>query len=113
MACLYNARRNRRGEQSGFITGKSKADLFFYPEDRFLMYDVIQKISKPCIAFKIFAGGQLFAGKPEKDHEQIAESMLAEVYGHIKHTDIAAVGVFQRDRKFLKLNAALVNKVLD
>ena len=33
LACMQNARRNRVGEKSGFITGKTKANLIFYPED--------------------------------------------------------------------------------
>ena len=108
---LYNARRNRRGEQSGFITGKTKANLVFYPEDRFIMYETIKKISKPCILIKIFAGGQIFLRKPEVEHENIADLMLQEVYTNIKPIDIAAVGVFQRDRKYLKLNTGFVSKI--
>lgn len=112
MASLYNARINRRGEQSGFITGKTKADLFFYPDDRFLMYEIIKKVNKPFIAFKIFAGGQIFTGKPEREYEATAENMLREVYANIKPNDIAAVGVFQRDKNLIAQNAALVKKIL-
>ncbi|MDR0654755.1 MAG: hypothetical protein LBG22_00435 [Treponema sp.] len=111
MTCLYNARRNRRGEQSGFITGKSKADLIFYPDDRFLMYKVIQKLQKPCIAFKIFAGGQIFAGKKEDEYETTAETMLREVYANIKPGDAVAIGVFQRDMDLLEQDIALVDKI--
>jgi hypothetical protein len=111
MTCLYNARRNRRGEQSGFITGKSKADLIFYPEDRFLMYTVIQKLQKPCIAFKIFAGGQIFTGKEEDEYEAAAGAMLREVYANIKPGDITAIGVFQRGADLLERNVALVNAI--
>jgi hypothetical protein len=112
MTCLYNARRNRRGEQSGFITGKSKADLIFYPDDRFLMYKVIQNLKKPCIAFKVFAGGQIFSSKREDEYEATAEAMLREVYTNIKPGDIVAIGVFQRDRDLLKRNIEMVNKIL-
>jgi hypothetical protein len=111
MTSLYNARRNRRGEQSGFITGKSKTDLIFYPDDRFLMYKVIQKIQKPCIAFKVFAGGQIFIGKPENEYEATAEVMLREIYTNIKPNDIVAIGVFQRDNDLLKQDVTLVNKI--
>jgi hypothetical protein len=108
VTCLYNARRNRRLQQSGFITGSTKADLIFYPDDRFLMYDTIRKISKPCIAIKIFAGGQIFSGKPAEQHEEIAKSMMQEVYSNIKPNDICSIGVFQRDNNYLKFNASLV-----
>ena len=110
ITCLYNARRDRRGEQSGFITGKTKAELVFYPDDRFIMYDTIRKISKPCILIKIFAGGQIFLGKPESEHEKIAGLMLQEIFTNIKPIDIAAVGVFQRDNKYLKRNVELTEK---
>ena len=111
ITCLYNARRNNRFEQSGFITGKSKANLVFYPEDRFLMYDVIRKISKPCIVIKMFAGGQIFSGKPEELHDRTAQSMLEEIYSSIKPCDAGAIGVFERDKKYLKRNADLVRKI--
>ena len=34
LACMQNARKGRVGEQSGFISGKTKSHLRFYPEDR-------------------------------------------------------------------------------
>jgi hypothetical protein len=112
MACLYNARRNRRGEQSGFITGKTKSDLKFYPEDRFIMFEVIQKIQKPVIAYKILAGGQILVEKKPEERETIVASYIREAYENIKDGDIACVGVFQRDLDQLKANAAVVSKVL-
>ncbi|MBR0319894.1 MAG: hypothetical protein IIX10_02450, partial [Clostridia bacterium] len=57
MACMQNGRRNRAGEKSSFITGKSKADLVFHPDDRPVMLETLKKIKKPIIAFKLFAGG--------------------------------------------------------
>ena len=33
LACMYNFRRNRRGEESGFITGHSKAGVIALPPD--------------------------------------------------------------------------------
>ena len=112
VACLYNARRNNRFQQSGYITGKTKENLIFYPEDRFLMYDVIRKTSKPFITIKIFAGGQIFSGKAADQHKEIAESMIREVYANIKTNDVCAVGIFQRDRNLLALNAGIVREEL-
>jgi hypothetical protein len=45
MACLYNARRTQRGQQSGFITSEPK-ELVFYPDDRVLMLEAIRRTSK-------------------------------------------------------------------
>jgi hypothetical protein len=59
MTCLYNVRKSQRGQQSSFITGKPKHTIF-YQDDRFEMFKVIRTVQKPCIAFKLFAGGQRF-----------------------------------------------------
>jgi len=111
MTCLYNARRTQRGQQSGFITGKPK-QLVFYPEDPPLMYDVIKKVNKPCIAFKIFAGGQIFIGKPEAEVPAIVESVFEDVFTNIKPQDIACIGIFQKFKNQIKENADAAKKVL-
>lgn len=111
MVCLYNARKTQRGEQSGFITGKPK-QLVFYPEDRFLMFEAIRKVQKPCIAFKIFAGGQIFHGKAESEITAAAETAIEEAYGNIKSHDMICLGVFQKEKNQIKENANIVNKVL-
>ncbi len=111
MAALYNARRNRRGEQSGFITGKTKADLIFYPEDRFLMYDVIKSINKPFIAFKIFAGGQIFTGHTRNEYYSVAKKYMKELFENIKENDIAAIGFMQRDFNQLKQNSDIIKSL--
>ncbi|MBQ3179526.1 MAG: hypothetical protein IJB52_17040 [Clostridia bacterium] len=98
MACLQNARRNREGEASGFLTGKTKASLRFYPEDRPIMLDLIASVPKPVIAFKIFAGGQIFHGKTEAEKRDAITGVYEEVFTAIKPGDMAAIGIFQRDR---------------
>jgi hypothetical protein len=111
MTCLYNARNQQRGQQSGFITGKPK-ELVFYPDDRFLMFDVIRKVKKPCIAFKIFAGGQMFIGKPENRIPAIAEAAFRETFENIKPGDLACIGVFQKHKDELREDAEIVKKIL-
>jgi len=103
VTCLCNPRKSRHE--------LTKTPEEFNPEDRFLMYEVIRKISKPCIMIKIFAGGQIFSGKTEAQQESLAESRLREIYANIKPGDFCAVGVFQRDKKYLKLNAGIVSKI--
>ena len=107
LACMQNARRGRTGEESGFLTGKSKTGLVFYPEDRPVMLNTLRHVKKPVIAFKIFAGGQMFFGL---DEEQIREKITAtyeEVFSVLKPNDIAAIGVFQRDKDQLLENMEL------
>jgi hypothetical protein len=111
MTCLYNARKQQRGQQSGFITGKPK-ELVFYPDDRFLMFDVIRQVGKPCIAFKIFAGGQMFIGKTEDQVRTAAEAAFREAYSNIKPGDLACIGVFQKHRNELREDAVIARKVL-
>ena len=110
MACMQNARRNREGEPSGFITGKTKAHLVFYPEDRPLMLECLKKVEKPVIAFKLFAGGQIFSGKTPEEKCSAIKNVYEEVFGSLKENDLGAIGVFQRDQNQLKENAALYDE---
>ena len=111
MACLYNARRTQRGQQSGFITGKPK-QLVFYPEDPPFMYEAIRKVDKPCIAFKIFAGGQIFSGKEPGEIPAIVKSAFEQAYANIKTNDVACIGVFQKHGDQLKADAEIADQVL-
>jgi hypothetical protein len=112
MTCLYNARKQQRGQQSGFITGKPK-DLVFYPDDRFLMFDVIRQVAKPCIAFKVFAGGQVFIGKTEDQIPGVLDATFGEVYGNIKPGDLNCIGVFQKHRDELRQDAGAARSILE
>jgi hypothetical protein len=112
MTCLYNARKQQRGQQSGFITGKPK-DLVFYPDDRFLMLDVIRQVAKPCIAFKVFAGGQMLIGKTEDQIPGVLDATFREVYGNIKPGDLACIGVFQKHRDELRQDAGVVRSIFE
>ncbi len=111
MTCLYNARRTQRGQQSGFITGKPKY-LVFYPEDRPLMFDVIQKVQKPCIAFKIFAGGQAFYNKKPEEIPAVVEDCFRQAYDNIKPCDMTCIGVFQKFKDELQEDADAVRRIL-
>ena len=110
MACLHNTRK-RGGKPSSFITGKTK-HLKFFVEDRQEMFDVIQRVPKPCIAFKILAGGQLFYDKTPEEIPGVVEAAFRETFANIKPTDLATVGFFQRDKDQLKENAEIARKVL-
>ena len=110
VACLQNARRDREGEPSGFITGKTKAKLVFYPEDRPVMLDLLKKLDKPVIAYKIFAGGQMFLNKTHDEIKQQIKGAYEEVFTALKPDDLAAIGVFQRDLDQIRENAELYNE---
>ena len=110
LACMQNARRAREGEPSGFITGKTKQGLVFYPEDRPVMLDCLKKVEKPIIAFKIFAGGQMFIGKTPEEKRKLIKGAYNEVFTALKPNDLAAIGVFQRDRDEIKENSELFDE---
>lgn len=107
VACLQNARRDRHGEPSGFITGKTKANLIFYPEDRPVMLKLLSTLRKPVIAYKIFAGGQMFLGKTEEEIAALIKGAYEEVFSALKPDDLAAIGVFQRDGNQVRQDADL------
>lgn len=109
--CLHNTRTRGQAKESYFFTGKKK-ELVFYPEDRPLMFDVIRKIPKPVIAFKIFSGGTMFRNKTPEEQSQAAFHAIEETYSNIKDTDLCAIGVFQKHKDHLKENAEFVKAVL-
>ena len=61
------------------------------------MLETLKHIDKPIIAYKIFAGGQIFNGKTEEEKREVIKGVYDEVFSALKPNDIAAIGVFQRD----------------
>lgn len=98
MACMQNSRQGREGEPSGFLTGKTKDTLTFFPKDRPIMLNTLKDVSKPIIAFKIFAGGQMFNEMTEDQIKHKIKDSYEEVFSVLKPNDIGAIGVFQRDK---------------
>ena len=65
------------------------------------MLECLKKVNKPIIAFKIFAGGQMFLNRtPEQIRAAIKDSYNT-IFTALKPNDIAAFGVFQRDKNEL------------
>ena len=110
MACMYNARRNREGVESGFITGKSKQGLQFRLDDRQIMLDTLKKVEKPIIAFKIFAGGQMFLNRTPEEIRANIKDAYNTIFTSLKPNDIAAFGVFQRDKNELAEDVEIYNE---
>lgn len=96
LACMYNLRRNREGEESGFLTGKSKSGVKIYPSDRALALAALQGVKKPIIAFKIFGGGQMLVEKSEKERRHAILDAYSTVFSSLKPDDCAAIGIFQK-----------------
>ena len=96
MACMYNFRRRREGEESGFLTGKSKAGIVVEPADRPLMLKALQGVKKPVIAFKLFAGGQMLVEKTPEERHALITDVYDTVFGALKPDDFGVIGVFQK-----------------
>ena len=112
MACLQNARLSRKGVPGSYITGETKQDLLFFPEDRAIMLDLISRVDKPCIAFKIFAGGQVFHRKPESETPHIIKEVYREVFSKLKPCDVAAIGVYQGRKNQIEENVRLFEETV-
>ena len=110
LGCMQNVRKGREGEESGFFTGKTKSAIRCVPEDRPLMLNCLKKIKKPVIAFKIFAGGQIFYGKTEEEKRQAVKDAYEEVFSALKPEDCAAIGIFQRDKDELAEDVSVFNE---
>ena len=74
------------------------------------MLECLKKVEKPIIAFKIFAGGQMFLGKTEEEKREAIKGVYEEVFTALKPNDLAAIGVFQRDADQIGENAELYNE---
>lgn len=112
MACMYNLRRGREGEESGFITGKSKkfASTTIYPSDRAEMLAVLKNVKKPIIAFKIFAGGQMLAEREEDNRRELIKDTYNTIFNTLKPDDFAVAGIFQKYHDQLTENVSVFNE---
>ena len=112
MACMYNLRRGREGEESGFITGKSKkfAARTIYPSDRAEMLAVLKNVKKPIIAFKIFAGGQMLAEREEDNRRVLIKDTYNTIFNTLKPDDFAVAGIFQKYHDQLTENVSVFNE---
>ena len=76
------------------------------------MFEVIQKVQKPFLVYKLLAGGQVFYNQDPKDYPAIVERELRDAYAHMKPCDVGVIGVFQRDKNQIAEDAALVARIL-
>jgi len=105
MSCVYNYRNQRKGQPSSFFTNNATPKyIVFHPEDPPKMYKVIKEIKKPCIAFKVFAGGQVFNNKTPEEIPGVLDNVFTEAFTNIKPNDIVCIGVYQKFKNQIKEN---------
>ena len=110
VACLQNPRINRTGVPGGYLPADTLPGWVFYPQDRQVMLNILKKTDKPVIAYKIFAGGQMFEGLSADERRRKIRETYHEVFSVLKPNDMAAIGIFQRDFDQLKEDAEIFNE---
>jgi hypothetical protein len=76
----------------------------YLPSELPKMCDTISKTSKPCLAFKLFAGGRTCSSSEE------VSGIFEYVLGHIKPEDGVVVGMYPRFSDEIAENVELVKK---
>lgn len=104
MVCLH---RKLEGHVSSALTGLKGIDLEWVPGTREKALDFMRSCPKPCIAYKVFAGGWY-----ARQGDGLLYEKLKEVYTSIKENDIAVIGFFQKHKDQLLENARLVSRIL-
>jgi hypothetical protein len=81
---------------------------FHIPAERFKIKVAAQvvwyTIQKPCLVFKILCASRVCGS------DEIIEERFKYIFENIKPTDSVVVGMFQRDRDQIAMNADLVKK---
>jgi len=104
MTSFYNVYKHMKGrKQSYIITGIVTEDCF-EEGDRKRMCETIRAVSKPCLAFKIFAAGRNCLS-PEQ-----TEAAFRYAFEHIKKSDAVVVGMYPNHHDQVKENVELVKK---
>jgi hypothetical protein len=101
--------------QTCFYSVYSSSDLHqidrenevFAEEDRDRMVAFIQKVNKPCMAFKVL-GASRKCGSPTE-----VRKAFEFAFSHIKATDVVLAGMWQRHANQVEQNCATVRKILE
>jgi len=102
MTCFYYV--TRPAEEQKKNLGKVAVYEAFYESDPLEMASVIQKVPKPCLAFKILAAGRVCWNQKQ------VETAFEFAFGHIKKTDAVIVGMFPRYEDEIRLNVEYTRK---
>lgn len=105
MCCFYNL---ARGYKLAPAVDKNAYEKDRFPEeDPYRMTEVIRKVTKPCIGFKILAANRK-CSTPESVKEAFRFALE-----NIKPTDIVDVGMFQKYKNQVAENAGFVREILE
>jgi len=103
MTCFYQLTRTQ-AELAAAVGGEVPVWGNFLPGDPARMCEVVRSVARPCLAFKILAGGRL------GDRPEGVEAAFELAFGSIKPTDGVIVGMFPRFRDEPAEDAALTRR---
>lgn len=101
MTCAYNLSREER--ESFLVDGSAKVEVYD-DADRDRMTDFVLSTPKQCILFKILAASRKCASQSD------VREAFTYAFKRIKPIDVVDVGVFQRDRDEIALDAEYVRQ---
>ncbi|QOY90316.1 hypothetical protein [Paludibaculum fermentans] len=104
MTCLYRVSRTPE-EARALLGGERPLGETFLEKDPVRMTNVIKKISKPCLAFKL-----LGAGRAGGSRDNI-EAAFRFAYQNIKPGDAAIVGMFPKFKDEITENCSIVRQI--
>ena len=103
MCCLYNLARKPKTEQA---TKTKNEEECFEEGDPDIMTEVIRKVKKPCLAFKIFGAGRK-CGTPV-----VVKERIEYAFKKIKPIDAIVLGMFQKHKNQIKENTDFAREIL-
>jgi len=86
MTCFHNIRRDTEAVRAGL--GDLPVDELYLQADPARMTEVVRKVSRPCLGFKILAAGRLCNSRASM------EAAFRFAFGNIKKSDGVIVGMF-------------------
>jgi hypothetical protein len=104
MCCLYYLTRPR-DEFQKLLGGDLPLGEIYLPSDPPRMFEVIKRVRKPCLAYKILA-----AGRQVENSAQVRTS-FETAFANIKSTDAVIVGMWQQFSDQVGENSALVREI--
>ncbi len=102
MCCLYNLAKKTKTVQGINASGVKEE---FLDGDRDKMTDLILKVKKPCLAFKVLAAGRKCESK------ESVEEAFRYAFGRIKPGDAVVAGMYQKNKNQVKENTEIVRKI--
>jgi len=104
MCCLYYLTRPR-DEFEKMMGGHLPLGEIYLPNDPPQMFKVIQKVRKPCLAYKLLAAGRRI------DSPVQVQQAFEMTFTNIKSTDAVIVGMYQQLADQVSENVAIVRKI--